>query len=178
MKKTCSKCLKTKAISFFGLCRNGDTRDGFNGHCKQCKTEAARVWRAKYPNGVGPLAKYTRRYAVQKGDAKRRGIKFLLTFKQWLKIWTASGHLDESGSRRGQYHMARTGDKGPYAVGNVRICTAEENSSEKRHSEAHKRSMRGNTYALGTKHTAKVRAQIIATQRRNRLAKLASENHP
>ena len=165
MKKTCSKCLKRKDISFFGLCRNGGTRDGYNGHCKPCKTAAARIWRTKYPNGLGPLAKYTRRYAVQKGDAKRRAIPFLLTFKQWFRIWEKSGHLDESGSHSGQYHMARTGDKGPYAVGNVRICTAEENSSEKRHSEAHKRSMRGNKYALGHRHTAETKARISASLR-------------
>lgn len=63
----------------------------------------------------------------QKARASKRGIEFLLTFEEWLKIWTDSGHLHERGRLKHQYCMARNGDCGPYAVGNVSIMTMEEN---------------------------------------------------
>lgn len=65
-----------------------------------------------------------------RSNAKFRGIGFELAFEHWLKIWLDSGHLAERGNKRGQYCMARFGDKGPYAVGNVKIITMEENRSE------------------------------------------------
>ena len=70
------------------------------------------------------------KYRYHLKDARNRGISFLLTFEEWFKIWTDSGHLHERGPRRGQYVMARYGDKGPYAVGNVRIITGLENQAE------------------------------------------------
>ena len=65
-----------------------------------------------------------------RGDAKRRGILFLLTFEEWLGIWIESGHLHERGNCRGQYQMARFEDKGPYDKQNIKIILAEENNSE------------------------------------------------
>lgn len=69
----------------------------------------------------------------QKARAAKRGIEFLLTFEEWLKIWTASGHLHERGKFKHQYCMARHGDCGPYAVGNVSIVTMEENQRSQIH---------------------------------------------
>ena len=69
-------------------------------------------------------------YLKQRHQAKRRGIGFLLTFEEWWAIWQASGRWEQRGIRRGQYCMARFGDEGPYAVGNVWISTVEENSSD------------------------------------------------
>jgi hypothetical protein len=60
------------------------------------------------------------RYNVQKHCAvKRRGIGWEITFEEWYKFWLDSGHWEERG--RGGYVMARYGDKGPYAIGNVEI---------------------------------------------------------
>ncbi len=60
------------------------------------------------------------RYNVQKHHAiKKRNISFDLTFEEWYKIWLDSGRWQERG--RGGYVMARFGDKGPYAIGNVEI---------------------------------------------------------
>lgn len=73
------------------------------------------------------LAFYSHRAA-----ARKKGINFLLTLNEWLAVWEASGRLQERGRNKGQYVMARFGDKGPYAIGNVRICTVTEN-----HHEAH-----------------------------------------
>ena len=134
--KVCSRCDKRKSITAFPLRHDGGSKDGHNTQCRGCLTARVRAWAKKNPFGASPLARYRRRYAVQKGDAKRRGIPFLLSFDEWFTIWKMSGHLDESGSYRGQYHMARRGDKGPYQKGNVRICRAEENHAEKRHSAA------------------------------------------
>lgn len=61
---------------------------------------------------------------------KTRGIPFLLTFEEWLKIWVDSGKLEQRGRRKGEYCMARFGDKGPYAIGNVRIILTTDNSVE------------------------------------------------
>lgn len=62
--------------------------------------------------------------------ASARGIAFELTFAQWWELWEP--HYDLRGTRSGQMVMARRGDVGPYAVGNVSIKTSRAN-----HREAH-----------------------------------------
>lgn len=69
-------------------------------------------------------------FAGHRSRALRRGREFLLTFEQWLSIWESSGHFHKRGIRKGQYVMARFGDVGPYAVGNVQIITCQQNVSE------------------------------------------------
>ena len=71
-----------------------------------------------------------RAFYIQRRDAIRRGIAFKLTYKEWISIWQKSGHLHERGNHKGQYVMSRPGDKGAYEVGNVRIITTGENTSE------------------------------------------------
>ncbi|HDR8930452.1 TPA: hypothetical protein QDA84_000445 [Burkholderia vietnamiensis] len=66
----------------------------------------------------------------QRHSAVSRGISFDLTFLEWWSIWEPHYHL--RGVRSGQMVMARNGDDGPYAVGNVSIKTARAN-----HREAH-----------------------------------------
>lgn len=66
----------------------------------------------------------------QKMDAKRRGVSFLLSYDDWLRIWRESGHLEERGCRCGEYVMARFNDTGPYSTTNVRIAQVEENHAE------------------------------------------------
>ena len=60
-----------------------------------------------------------------------RGVAFLMTFVEWWSVWTASGKWDERGRGYG-YVMARNGDAGPYAVGNVYICTGVQNLADYR----------------------------------------------
>ena len=62
--------------------------------------------------------------------AAKRGIGWKLTFGEWSKIWLDSGHLFDRGNKRGQYVMGRFGDVGPYAVGNVKIITNQENLTD------------------------------------------------
>ena len=80
-----------------------------------------RKWRAAYPM----LAAYDR----HKSQAKTRNIAFLLTFEEWTTIWLESGKWEQRGRRKGQYVMARFGDVGPYEIGNVHICTCQENNA-------------------------------------------------
>ncbi len=103
-------------------------------------------------------------YWQQKRDARvKRGIEFLLTYDEWLKIWEESGRLHERGTRRGMYVMARFGDKGPYAVGNVKIITHEQNCSERRDSlETRAKKSRAN---IGHPVSAELRARIAAANR-------------
>jgi hypothetical protein len=69
-------------------------------------------------------------YRNHKIRARRYGIPFLLTFDEWLRIWSESGHLHERGPRRGQYCMGRRGDTGPYAIGNVDIIPTSKNCTD------------------------------------------------
>jgi hypothetical protein len=72
-----------------------------------------------------------RKYRACVRQAAGRNIPFLLTFEQWWDIWQQSGHWHERGNLDGdKYCMARHGDVGPYAVGNVKIITNRENSIE------------------------------------------------
>jgi hypothetical protein len=69
-------------------------------------------------------------FSKQKHQADRRGIAFTFSFEEWLRVWTESGHLQERGCRRGQYVMARIGDKGPYSFDNVKIIKSGDNNRE------------------------------------------------
>ena len=69
------------------------------------------------------------RFQKQLQHSKERGIEWKLTFAEWWALWRESGKWSERG--RGSGHvMARYGDTGPYAVGNVKIISAKENQSE------------------------------------------------
>lgn len=91
------------------------------------------------------------RFHEHKHSAAQRGIAFLLTFEEWLKIWEDSGHLAQRGNRKGCYQMARYGDKGPYAVGNVRIISLHENVIE---------ACAGNSWNAGRKHSPEIRVKM------------------
>lgn len=61
------------------------------------------------------------RFVRHKSHAKCRGIEFLLTFDEWMKIWEDSGRYHERGNVPGKFVMGRFKDEGPYAIGNVSI---------------------------------------------------------
>lgn len=73
------------------------------------------------------LQKLRRAFAFQANSARGRGVPFLLSFDEWLKVWTDSGHLERRGRRSGCYVMGRKGDAGAYEIGNVEIVTVREN---------------------------------------------------
>lgn len=68
-------------------------------------------------------------WAVNQGKWDRTGhkVEFKLTFVQWMRIWTKSGHLEERGRGKGKYCMSRKDDLGNYEVGNVFIQTFAQN---------------------------------------------------
>lgn len=107
--------------------------------------------------------KYKKKFWRHIGNARMVGTEFLLTFEEWINIWLDSGHLEERGHCRGQYVMARFGDKGPYAVGNVKIITAEENCSEKVWTEEARagvgKAALGNKYNVGRVNSAEAIAR-------------------
>lgn len=67
------------------------------------------------------------RYRQQHKNAKARGVGWELTFRQWVSIWEASGKEHLRGRGAGRYCMARIGDSGPYAIGNVEIVSNAQN---------------------------------------------------
>jgi hypothetical protein len=73
---------------------------------------------------------FWRRYKHQLNQAKCRGIPFLMTFEEWCDVWLSSGKWEERGRRRGQYVMARLGDRGAYERANIKICLVGENVAE------------------------------------------------
>lgn len=78
---------------------------------------------AKDRYAASPRGKFT----LQRKAAKQRGIGWALTFDEWQAVW---GELLPQRGRTGLV-MARKGDAGPYAVGNVDIITAKENLNQR-----------------------------------------------
>lgn len=68
-------------------------------------------------------AKYTR----QMWNAKRRDIKWDISFEKWCQIWQDSGKWEERGRGPGGYVMARRDDTGAYSAENVEIQSLSEN---------------------------------------------------
>jgi hypothetical protein len=110
--------------------------------------------------------------------AAARGIPFTMTFEQWWEVRQQSGHWHERGRGRGKYVMARFGDRGGYEVGNVKVCSWEENAVERRppnnwlgrrHTAETKAKMSaariGRPPRRGWKHASEVRAKIAAALR-------------
>lgn len=71
------------------------------------------------------------RFKQQKQKAKRRNIPWELSFLEWCEIWATSGKWDQRGTFTTGYVMARLGDKGPYAKGNVQIVRHLDNVAER-----------------------------------------------
>ncbi len=107
------------------------------------------------------------KYNQHKRNATRRGIEFLLTFEEWLNIWTQSGKLDQRGLKRGQYVMCRNGDQGPYAVGNVYIDLNEINAAV-----PHKGIKKTNTHSQRIAQALKGKVHSINHVANNSLAQL------
>lgn len=65
------------------------------------------------------------KYRQQRNNAIQRGVEWQLNIAEWIKVWEESGHFHERA--KNGYVMARYGDSGPYAAGNVYICTSSQN---------------------------------------------------
>lgn len=71
-----------------------------------------------------------RAFNEQRRNAEARGVGWEITIHEWWGLWLESGKWAERGRGKGQYVMARTGDSGPYKIGNVRITTSDDNIQE------------------------------------------------
>lgn len=63
------------------------------------------------------LKEALRKFQHQQSGAQRRGIKWQLTFQQWLEWWGVD--LDRRGPHYDQLGMCRFADRGPYALDNI-----------------------------------------------------------
>lgn len=89
------------------------------------RSDAHAIRDAEIAKGLpDPLTTYTQ----HRNNAKRRGIGFELSFADWWAIWASCYH--NRGRNYGQFVMARFGDQGAYAVGNVEIKTNTANIKE------------------------------------------------
>jgi hypothetical protein len=77
-----------------------------------------------------------RKFCATRQNAKARGIGFDLTFAEWSVLWLSFGRFLAMGKRKGRYVLARFGDVGSYALGNVKIITAEQNHREQNQNPA------------------------------------------
>lgn len=88
-------------------------------------------------------------YNGHRDRAKKRGIPFELTIKEWVGIWSlvlGPSWVGRRGRGKYKYCMARYKDTGPYAIWNVKIIKNAENASEmewsEKRREAHSRLMK------------------------------------
>jgi hypothetical protein len=100
-----------------------------------------------------------RQYNLHKSSAKQRNIPFLISYNEWMELWRASGHVDKRGRCRGNYVMARYGDKGSYEAGNVKIITTAENLAEQERS--------GRKLSTETKNKIGMAMQVAHNHRRS-----------
>lgn len=71
------------------------------------------------------------RFTYQRRHAEViRGVKFEMSFEQWLQLWLDSGHWDKRGRGAENFCMARIGDIGPYSINNVYIATNSQNTHD------------------------------------------------
>lgn len=130
------------------------------------------------------MSKLKKHFSDQRTAAARRCIPFLLSFQEWLQIWTDSGHLVERGRGIGRYCMARFGDAGAYRVGNVRIIRNEENRAEQIVSDDTRAKMRKAKLGTVQSETTKARRAAALVGRKDsaavkelkRIVKLGSLN--
>jgi len=123
------------------------------------------------------------KFRCQKSRAKIRGVVFRLSFEQWLQIWRKSGKLAKRGRGGLLYVMARKGDRGAYAVGNVEIITHKQNCRDRRASEEtrHKISQGGRGLIRSAETRERIRQAMtgrvfsLATRRRMSLGQLARQ---
>jgi|SRR5665213_375909 len=69
-------------------------------------------------------------YSRQRRNAAQRDIPWGFTLKTWYQVWAGSGHLEQRGTGKGQFCMARKGDVGPYTPDNVDIILFTQNSTD------------------------------------------------
>lgn len=71
-------------------------------------------------------------FVAQRWRAARRGIPFLLTIDEWWGWWNEDDRWRRRGAGTERLCMARNGDAGPYALGNIYCATSLQNLEDAR----------------------------------------------
>ena len=103
------------------------------------------------------------KYHVQKCGAKRRGIEWQFTFESWVEWWEDNlgfNWVKERGKHRGQYQMARKGDKGPYSPQNAECLKVEDHLADRSKNGVEWRSGSPNGPVVG--QLAKIENMLLA----------------
>jgi hypothetical protein len=116
--QVCTKCLIEKLLLEFEFRKDNGL---YRRVCRECQKPARNAALAKRRSTL------MGRYKMQKQNALARGIPFLLSFEQWLAVWTDSGELEQRGRGASKFCMCRHNDVGAYEVENVFIGTGREN---------------------------------------------------
>jgi hypothetical protein len=118
-----------KQASMCDLYRSGLTLqqvgDRYGVSCERVRQVIVAAGVTSRDGGRAPWAKGTAAslYGRQRVNAHKRSIPWLITYPEWMAVWSQSGHLNDRGRGRNRYCMARYHDKGGYEVGNVYITT-------------------------------------------------------
>lgn len=112
IKRECGKC-----VSYCCKRRAGRKKGG------RCCTCASRLYRLRNED----------RYAFHnlKSSARKRGIKFHLTFEDFQEFCALTGYLEQRGKEPTSLTVDRIKSWMPYQVGNIRILTYADNVSHK-----------------------------------------------
>ena len=116
--QTCKKCGIEKELLAFEFRKDNGL---YRKVCRECLRPSLN---AKAKRNRSTLIG---KYKMQQRNATDRGIPFLLTYEEWLKVWNDSGKLEQRGRGADKFCMCRVGDLGSYEVGNVFIGTGREN---------------------------------------------------
>jgi len=116
--QTCKKCGIEKELLAFEFRKDNGL---YRKVCRECLRPSIN---AKAKRNRSTLIG---KYKMQQRNATDRGIPFLLTYEEWLKVWNDSGKLEQRGRGADKFCMCRVGDLGSYEVGNVFIGTGREN---------------------------------------------------
>jgi hypothetical protein len=116
--QTCKTCGIEKELTEFEFRKDNGL---YRRICRECQKPARNAAAAKRRSSL------MGKYKMQERNAQAREIPFLLSYEQWLAIWTDSGKLDQRGRGAEKFCMCRFGDAGSYEVGNVFIGTGHEN---------------------------------------------------
>lgn len=121
---------------------------------------------------MGSSYEYTRsprnKYSHQRYRAGMRGVEFLLTFEDWMRLWAPYWH--NRGNLSGQFVMARKGDKGAYKLGNVEIKTQNENARDRKTNRSGARGQIVGTSKLKDKDIPRIRSALARKEPKTQIA--------
>lgn len=97
--------------------------------------------------------KLRRRFSNKRVNAKKEGIEFELTFKEYCQLVEEAGLISSQLGFKGEnYVLARCNDEGPYKVGNCRFITQKENIAEQKRTEKQREVSKRNVRIMNEKN--------------------------